>query len=396
MNYRLGALGLLHLGVEDCPGNMALVDMALATAWIRKNVANFGGDPGSITIFGNSVGGISTSLFLVSPLTRHLFKNAIIQSGNLFLGSQQQTRESALRSAGELTRRLNCSSENRSLQVECLRQVNATDLALVRLLLSINNVFPMLPVIDDYFLTQDPLVSLQTGDFKRCNILTGTTRDEGTFFLSVTRPDTFIARRPLPAGNLTEQVIDETLIQFLLGIFKPEFIPGVVGQVRDLYDYNSLQRKAENPGLALLNRVISELYVVCPSIRLAQFYTNNSQDVFLYSFNHPRDNSTFASWVGASHTSEIPFVFGTTTPDVPEFSPREATLNQAMMRMWADFAKSGNPTPGPRDTPRWPRYSPPDPANILEFTESAQIRPGRTQSRRCAYWDSLPREYFRN
>lgn len=70
INYRLGSLGFLSTGTIDAPGNNGLKDQVMALRWIRSNIANFGGDPNSVTIMGYSAGGLSVSLHMVSPMSR--------------------------------------------------------------------------------------------------------------------------------------------------------------------------------------------------------------------------------------------------------------------------------------------------------------------------------------
>ena len=81
MNYRLGALGFLYLGTEEAPGNMGLYDQALAIQWIKDNIHFFGGNPNSVTLFGSSAGAASITAHLLSPLSSHLVKRVILQSG---------------------------------------------------------------------------------------------------------------------------------------------------------------------------------------------------------------------------------------------------------------------------------------------------------------------------
>ena len=74
INYRLGPLGFLSMGNEEVPGNAGLRDQSLALKWVNQNIANFGGNPGMVTIFGESAGALSVSLHLLSPLSAGLFQ----------------------------------------------------------------------------------------------------------------------------------------------------------------------------------------------------------------------------------------------------------------------------------------------------------------------------------
>lgn len=80
-NYRLEILGFLCLDTEDVPGNAGMKDQVAALRWVKDNIANFGGDPDNVTIFGESAGGASVTYHMISPMSKGLFKRAIAQSG---------------------------------------------------------------------------------------------------------------------------------------------------------------------------------------------------------------------------------------------------------------------------------------------------------------------------
>ncbi|CAG2167098.1 unnamed protein product [Oppiella nova] len=143
-NYRLNGFGFLYTGTDDVPGNMGLWDQALALEWVHKNIKNFGGDPDKITIFGESAGSTTTSALILSPITRNLFKNAIMMSG----------------SADPPTRPLSGLGSG-------IRQVSYF-------------------VADGAFLPKRPHEMLESGDFhKELNLMIGNCEDEGGSVLQV-------------------------------------------------------------------------------------------------------------------------------------------------------------------------------------------------------------------
>ncbi|CAG2168215.1 unnamed protein product [Oppiella nova] len=81
INYRLNTFGFLYTGTDESPGNMGLLDQSLALEWVNDNIRYFGGDSHRITVFGESSGAWATSLHIISPINRNLFKNAILMSG---------------------------------------------------------------------------------------------------------------------------------------------------------------------------------------------------------------------------------------------------------------------------------------------------------------------------
>lgn len=99
LNYRLGPLGFLTAG-PSAPGNQGLKDQLLALKWVRDNIAAFGGDPNQVTVFGESAGGSSVQLLMLSPLSKGLFHRAISESGSALnpwaLGESSALRASRL------------------------------------------------------------------------------------------------------------------------------------------------------------------------------------------------------------------------------------------------------------------------------------------------------------
>ena len=124
-NYRLGAFGFLYGGTGDAPGNLGFYDQLLALKWVRDNIHLFGGDKNQITIFGESAGSWSTSIHILSPLSRGLFRRAIIESGAQFHGSVRPfvTKKEALKQAKDMAKHFNCSEDHKWL--DCLREVDA-------------------------------------------------------------------------------------------------------------------------------------------------------------------------------------------------------------------------------------------------------------------------------
>ncbi|KAJ4446944.1 hypothetical protein ANN_13646, partial [Periplaneta americana] len=125
INYRLGPLGFLSTGDEVCPGNNGFKDQVAALRWVRDNIAAFGGNPDSVTIFGESAGGVSVHYLVLSEASRGLFHRGISQSGTATctwsLASQSIHKESRQ----TLADKLDCPTEPSSELISCLRKVDA-------------------------------------------------------------------------------------------------------------------------------------------------------------------------------------------------------------------------------------------------------------------------------
>lgn len=130
-NFRLGPLGFLSTEQEDCPGNNGLKDQNLVLRWIRENIAAFGGDPDSVTIFGESAGGASGTYHMMSPMSKGLFHRVISQSGvNLDAWAQPAHTGVARKRSVELGEMLKCpqGKEGKFAEMmDCLRQVPAEE-----------------------------------------------------------------------------------------------------------------------------------------------------------------------------------------------------------------------------------------------------------------------------
>lgn len=127
-NYRLGALGFLSTGDHVVPGNNGLKDQNLALKWVRSNVRAFGGDPGSVTIFGESAGGASVHYHMLSPISAGLFHRAIAMSGTALCVWAHAPPNEPLENARKLAESVNCPTGTAHHMVECLRTVDAMEI----------------------------------------------------------------------------------------------------------------------------------------------------------------------------------------------------------------------------------------------------------------------------
>jgi acetylcholinesterase len=212
IEYRVDSLGFLYLGTSGAPGNQGLYDQLLAFEWIYKNIKNFGGDPQRITLFGESAGGVSIGLHMLSPKTRHLFTNAILQSsGPTAKWAVLEPHIAKYRSErflNNLTNYIIKHYEAGPTDPEYIYTPEQCQKPLITMedkFLCVKN-YPILshdhfvaswgvdsynggpigysfvPTIDSDFIPYDPEQMLIKGDYKKCPILLGVNQDEGTYF----------------------------------------------------------------------------------------------------------------------------------------------------------------------------------------------------------------------
>lgn len=184
INYRLGAFGFLSTGTKEAPGNLGFKDQILALKWIRRHIESFGGNKHSVTLFGQSAGGQSIAAHMASPMASGLFHRAIIMSGTVT--AQWKVPNDLLPLARRLAQILGCPHDNPSNIVNCLKYVPMRDLAnSVKNLTEFgeNPINLFVPVVEksfgqQQFLTEDPTISFECGNFNRVSVITGITHDE--------------------------------------------------------------------------------------------------------------------------------------------------------------------------------------------------------------------------
>ena len=187
VNYRLGPLGFLSLENDSAPGNLGLHDQYLALLWIKENIFSLGGDPGSVTLMGQSAGSMSAMLHMVSPFSKGLFHRVIALSGtpsNLLLHNDRKPAVYARTLASQFGCPEDASSEEVLL---CLQSQDAEDIVKKTSLMldwDVANPMPWVPVVDGRFCSQPFLPktfsdTVKAGEASKVPLIMGTCRDEG-------------------------------------------------------------------------------------------------------------------------------------------------------------------------------------------------------------------------
>jgi len=345
VNYRLGALGFLHLA-ELCPelpgavSNAGLRDQVAALAWVRRHVEAFGGDPENVTIFGESAGGMSVATLLAMPSARGLFQRAAPQSGacHHFHAPEMATRvaEAFLASLG--IERRDAARALRELPAQKLVEAQTqTTLKLGTTL----GLLPMQPVVDGDSLPQPALAAVRAGSAAGVPLLTGTTRDEWKLF---TLLDPSLAR------------LDPVSLLARLGRDVPEVD---ADRVYATYRDARARRGASTAPLDLYAAIHTARTFWVPALRLAEAQAAHEPRTFVYRVDHESPMANGA--LGACHGIEIGFVFGTYgVAGGEQFvgkGPEVEALAERMMDAWLAFARDGDPG--------WAPYAPPRRATMV-------------------------------
>ncbi|XP_049999679.1 carboxylesterase 1C-like isoform X4 [Alexandromys fortis] len=351
IQYRLGIWGLLSTGDEHSPGNWGHLDQVAALRWVQDNIANFGGNPGSVTIFGESAGGISVSVLVLSPLAKNLFHRAISESG---VALTEGLVKKNTRSVTELIATVSgCKTTTSAVMVHCLRQKTENELLEIALNLNPfdaddnrdhgeeNN--SLSTVVDGVFLPKTPEEILAEKSFNTVPYMVGINKQEFGWII------------PMMMGELfSEDKMDEKTARSLLWKFRsalnisenmiPAAIEKYLGQTDD-----PVKKKDR------LLDLFGDVFFGIPSVLMARGLRDAGVPTYMYEFQYRPSfiSDTRPKTVLGDHGDEIFSVFG--APFLKDGASEEETkLSKMVMKFWANFARSGNPNE--KGLPHWPEY----------------------------------------
>lgn len=323
INYRLGPFGFmahpeLSAAAGGASGNYGLLDMAAALRWVQRNIAGFGGDPAKVTVFGQSAGAHGVVALMASPQTRGLFRHAIAQSFGI-------SPTPSLASAEEQGTRL--AKEAGDGSVASLRALGAEQLLERYLAQSAR----FMPIVDGQFLLKPLGEIFAAGEQQAVPFLTGWNRDEGTTFPAAPDAETFRARlkkrfgeRAAAAEALYPATSDAEAVKSSRALFGDELFAGGV--------YAAARAHAA----------------------LAPTYVYHFAQLQPFKTGQRYREADPASELGVFHSSEYPYLFGTTRELTRDWGADDDRMTALMQAYWCQFARNGNPDS--EGLPHWPRF----------------------------------------
>jgi para-nitrobenzyl esterase len=325
-------------------GNWGLLDQIKALEWVRDNIAVFGGDPGRVTIGGQSAGAFNVSGLLLSPPARGLFHGAIMESGSvlsmpLFVPVTNCDLERTMAAHAAIFGLFGARDD--SVGLERLRAAPVemlVGLAPILLDCNITTQFVMSPVLDGRVLPKDPWMALAQGDFARVPIFLGYNADEASAFVRYSTPALYkamalrmyggrgarlaLARHPLDEGH------------------------DALSRMRELQTFGIFQAGMKG---------------------VMDAYSAYGNAVYAYRYARVAEGDRMAG-LGAAHTREMPLFFGTSAMDAKD------PLARDMFARYANFIRTGDPNVGAKVDVVWPRYDPEDRA-MLRFDDPPAVEP---------------------
>ncbi|MGE0385553.1 MAG: carboxylesterase/lipase family protein [Gammaproteobacteria bacterium] len=331
INYRLGILGWLchpELREGDGPcGNWGMLDQIAALDWVRDNIAAFGGDPGNVTVAGQSAGASSIA-GLLACRDRARFHKAIAQSA--------APKSLSLDEAAAVAERIRAALGVAS--IAAIRTVPAPDLvAALKHVEGAGGAMALLVSADGFLFRDAPMTLLEAGAAAGVPLLFGTTRDEWRRYLHADPR----------AGSLDRAGLLRRLERAM---------PGDPEPLAALYEQARAARGEGTAPWEVWFDACGDSYFRIPAYRLAAALSAHRSPVFAYRFDWPAEAE--GGRFGAMHAFEIPFAFGNTAnPEIADLIGADAgaaALSRHMLGAWSAFAHRGDP--GTPDLPAWPRF----------------------------------------
>jgi para-nitrobenzyl esterase len=366
VNYRLGVLGffshpdLTAKSPHHSSGNYGLLDQIAALEWVHNNIAQFGGDPQNVTLFGESAGAIDSAMLMTSPLAAGLFRRVISESGPAFNSALPLSKADELgKAVGELA-----PGDPHAKALDRLRALPAAEIEkLVDQAKAKLGTDTSTFTADGWVLPRSPREAFLRGSIQKVDLLIGLNgREFSAFRLAAAAAAKSSGNQKNAAGSASIKEFSDAA--------RPYF--GNWTQAVTAFHLGSiLVRRA-----AGLDQALNDIAGACPIGAMAALTNDAGQHAFVYRFDRSVPGKGEGE-LGAFHSIEIPYVFGVLHDPTWQWLPftrDDEALSNVIQTYWTNFAKTGDPNS--QGLPKWPAWSN-GKKEFLEIKKSGAISAGR-------------------
>ncbi|GFQ85285.1 neuroligin-4, X-linked [Trichonephila clavata] len=343
-------------------GNYGLTDQVAALHWIQENIAEFGGDPKNVTLFGHGYGAACVNFLVLSPMSKGLFQRAIMMSGSAL--SPWAVARDANYYAQQIARTLGCPTDQPATLLECLRERSVADILRVQITVP-KFLTGFGPTVDGIVIQNEPTAMMEEladeHQFGLFDLMFGVTKVESYFYIS---------EKDEKNGMEVERRdrLLRTLVRNIFSYHLQEIFLTIVNEYTDWtkavqHDVNTLDGMLDALGDAL---------VVAPIVKSANYHSMSHRKSFFYVFSYQSGDGKFPQRQGCITGEDIQYVFGAPLVGTlghfsRNYSQQEVTLSEAVMTYWVNFARNGDPNTPPPEKPQergknrkdrinWPSY----------------------------------------
>ncbi|KAF9412354.1 hypothetical protein HW555_009099 [Spodoptera exigua] len=341
INYRIGAFGFLCLGIKEAPGNIGLKDQLAALKWIQNNIAYFGGNPNSVTIFGESAGAVSVHYLVLTNSAEGLFHRAIMDSGSVLM--PQDFKYNPIESASIVATRLGYKTSDPKELLQIFRNSTASDIVEASYADQTNDAFSVYfftPCVEtvvsnetEPFITKEPTKIIKREDLNVSAII-GVNNREGIYW----------------AQNYNYQTIEQVRAAF--GSLIPNYLlfESDVDRTNFVDDAISLYFSNRTVTDGLIEYFTDSLVIFPSTFASEVFPKNTGRSVYNYYFDYDsfRNLNKFLTQLrftpGACHGDELFYLFQPAVYAALPATPNDAAIIATMTALWTSFAKTGIPS----------------------------------------------------
>ncbi|XP_014212729.1 esterase FE4-like [Copidosoma floridanum] len=396
INFRLGPLGFLNLGHEVAPGNQGLRDIIFALKWVQRNIAAFGGDPNNVTLFGNSSGSTTCQVLSLLPASRGLLNKVILQSGTLFISKNLTTN---YKNGFRIASLLGFKSDDPVEVIKFLRTVPARDLvALEGKLLSkyeriVLGKHEYEPVIDaDY--TSDPVIPHPISELWKNDshvpMIIGHTSNE------------FLLNLSGRFNDETYKFYNDHIEEILRNLSPLKDESGFSEVVRRAREFYLKDRPIDKDTVWNLVNLMTDFKAITGNRKVIDARNEHATaPTYVYKLTYMGDQPTIYNYdhgrqpyQGVAHADELSYLFyhyymreDGNEDQFPKEGTKDRYVMERFLRMWYNFALTGNPTPELDDqyiTTTW-KPSSKDNLYYLEIGDELTLRDDRDSESRAIY-----------